>query len=525
LFQLHPRILARYQDRFQYILVDEYQDTNHAQYMLVNLLASQHRNLCVVGDDDQSIYGWRGADIGNILSFEKDYPDTSVIKLEQNYRSTQNILTAAGHMVAHNRDRKEKTLWTDKGAGETITLLEALDEQTEAMTVLDKIQQERSEHGRDLCHFAVLYRINAQSRSFEDQLRRMGLPYVIVGGVRFYERKEVKDILAYLRVLVNPNDSMSLRRIINVPRRGIGPTTQARLETLAAEKGVGLLAALKMVAQADGLREEARQKLQELGEIFTSLAERLSEMEVYEVVQEVVERTGYLVELLAEGTVEAQTRAENVRELVAAAEEFAMRQQDSSLTSFLEEVTLLTSVDTWDSSANAVTLMTLHSAKGLEFPVVFIVGLEEGLFPLSRAMESQQELEEERRLMYVGMTRAQEKLYLARAHWRRRWGGGMGTLPSRFLEEIPGELIEVEGYGIGDLSAAGTDRETRRSYDEEDEFAPRVCVGSVVRHPKFGVGRVLELSGYADDLKLTISFEGQTPKKILARYAQLEILR
>jgi len=348
----------------------------------------------------------------------------------------------------------------------------------------------------------------------------MGLPYVIVGGVRFYERKEVKDILAYLRVLVNPNDSTSLRRIINVPRRGIGPTTQARLETLAAEKGIGLLAALKMVAQIEGLREEARKKLQELVDLFTSLAERLAKMEVYEVVQEVVERSGYLVELLAEGTVESQTRAENVRELVAAAEEFAMRNQDSSLTAFLEEVTLLTSVDTWDSSANAVTLMTLHSAKGLEFPVVFIVGLEEGLFPLSRAMESQQELEEERRLMYVGMTRAQEKLYLARAHWRRRWGGGMGTLPSRFLEEIPAELVEAEGYGVGDLSA-----EERRPVEHDDEFAPRVCVGSMVRHPKFGVGRVLELSGSADDLKLTISFSGQTPKKIFARYVQLEFLR
>jgi len=531
LFQMHPRILARYQERFQYVLVDEYQDTNHAQYMLVNLLASRHRNLCVVGDDDQSIYGWRGADIGNILSFEKDYPDACVVKLEQNYRSTQNILTAAGHVVAYNRGRKEKTLWTEQGSGQSLTLLEALDERTEALTVLDKIQSERSGQGRELADMAVLYRINAQSRNFEDQLRRAGLPYVIVGGVRFYERKEVKDILAYLRVLANPADAISLRRIINVPRRGIGPTNLGKLEDLAAKKGTSLLQAVRMAADADDLPAGLRGKLAEFYGLFDSLADRLDKMEVSEVVQEVIDRTGYLQELIAEGTVEAQTRAENVRELVAAAEEFAMRHEGAALIDFLEEVTLLTSVDTWDTSANAVTLMTLHSAKGLEFPVVFIVGLEEGLFPLSRAMESPQELEEERRLMYVGMTRAKEKLYLSRAHWRRRWGGGMGTLPSRFLEEIPPELIEAEGYGLGDLAAAGSGRTagerrtTRREYDEDDEFAPRVCIGSVVRHPTFGIGRVMELSGYADDLKLTISFGGQTPKKILAKYAQLEILQ
>ena len=525
LFQLHPRILARYQERFQYVLVDEYQDTNRAQYMLVNLLASRHRNLCVVGDDDQSIYGWRGADIGNILSFEKDYPDTRVIKLEQNYRSSQNILTAAGRVVAHNRGRKDKTLWTEQGSGQSLTLLEALDERTEALTVLDKIQAERSRGSRELADMAILYRINAQSRNFEDQLRRAGLPYVIIGGVRFYERKEVKDILAYLRVLVNPADSISLRRIINVPRRGIGPTTLGRLETLAAESKVSLLEAVQMAAESEELSAGLREKLADLHGLFASLTDRLEKLEIAEVVQEIIDRTGYLRELVAEGSVEAQTRAENVRELAAAAEEYAMRAEGAALLDFLEEVTLLTSVDTWDSSANAVTLMTLHSAKGLEFPVVFIVGLEEGLFPLSRAMESQQELEEERRLMYVGMTRAKDKLYLSRAYWRRRWGSGMGTLPSRFLEEIPPELIEVEGYGLGDLSAAGKDRTTRRTYDEDDEFAPRVCIGSVVRHPTFGIGRVMELSGHADDLKLTISFEGQTPKKILAKYAQLEILR
>jgi DNA helicase-2/ATP-dependent DNA helicase PcrA len=480
----------------------------------------------VVGDDDQSIYGWRGADIGNILSFEKDYPKAKVVKLEQNYRSSQNILTAAGQVVSHNRGRKEKTLWTDQGAGEQITLLEALDERTEAMTVLDKIQTGRSQKGRELSDFAVLYRINAQSRSFEDQLRRMGLPYVIVGGVRFYERREVKDILAYLRVIVNPNDAISLRRIINVPKRGIGPTTLGRLEALAAEKGVGLLKALAMGGEIEGLREGIREKLRQLHQLFRDLDERRTQLDVHELVQEIIERTGYLTGLMAEATVESQTRAENVRELVAAAEEFFIRNQEPTLEAFLEEVTLLTSVDTWDSSANAVTLMTLHSAKGLEFPVVFIAGLEEGLFPLSRAMESHEELEEERRLMYVGMTRAREKLFLTRAHWRRRYGGGMGTLPSRFLEEISGELIQVEGYGLGDLSRKKGGREDVDYVpDEDDEFAPRVCVGSVVRHPKFGIGRVMELSGYADDLKLTISFEGQTPKKILARYVQLEVLR
>ncbi len=526
LFQAHPKILARYQNRFQYILVDEYQDTNHAQYMLVNMLASKHRNLCVVGDDDQSIYGWRGADIGNILSFEKDYPDTKVVKLEQNYRSTQNILTAAGHVVAHNRGRKEKTLWTDKGAGEIITLFEALDERSEAMTVLDKIQTERSQNLRALSDFAILYRINAQSRSFEDQLRRIGLPYVIVGGVRFYERKEVKDILAYLRIVANPNDAVSLRRIINVPRRGIGPTTLGKLEALAAEKGVGLLKAIKMAGKMEDLREGIREKLGELHELFRSLMARLKDLDVHEVVQEVVERTGYLTKLMEENTVEAQTRAENVRELVTATEEFFMRDQDASLTGFLEEVSLMTSVDAWDPASNAVTLMTLHSAKGLEFPVVFIAGLEEGLFPLSRAMESPEELEEERRLMYVGMTRAREKLFLSRSHWRRRYGAGMGCLRSRFLDEIPTELVEVEGYGQGDWSPKrDVQADDSRLTGPDDEFTPRVGVGSVVRHPKFGIGKVVELSGYADDLKLTVAFKDKVHKKLLARYARLEILR
>ncbi len=526
LFQLYPAVLGRYQDRFQYILVDEYQDTNHAQYMLVNLLASRHRNLCVVGDDDQSIYGWRGADIGNILSFEKDYPDARVVKLEQNYRSTQNILSAASQVVANNRGRKEKTLWTEKGAGENITLLEALDERMEAMSVLGKLQAECSQNLRALSDFAILYRINAQSRSFEDQLRRLGLPYVIVGGVRFYERKEVKDILAYLRVVVNPNDAISLRRIINVPRRGIGQITLSKLEARALELRVSLLDALEKVGQTEDLREGTRESLRQLYDLFKSLQDRAAELGVDEMVREVVERTGYFVELTAEGTLEAQTRAENVRELVAAAEEFVMRSPDPSLIAFLEEVSLLTSVDTWDQTANVVTLMTLHSAKGLEFPVVFIVGLEEGLFPLSRSMESPEELEEERRLFYVGMTRAQEKLFLSMAHRRRLYGGGLGCLRSRFLDEVPADLMETEGYGVdawGIRTVA--EFEEGRLTDPDDEYVPRVCIGSVVRHPQFGVGRVVDLSGYADDLKLTVVFQDQAPKKLMARYANLELLR
>lgn len=526
LFQLHPRILARYQDRFQYILVDEYQDTNHAQYMLVNLLASRHRNLCVVGDDDQSIYGWRGADIGNILSFEKDYPNAKVVKLEQNYRSTQNILVAASNMVAHNRGRKEKTLWTDKGAGEGITLLEALDERTEAMAVLDKLQVERAQNLRALSDFAVLYRVNAQSRSFEDQLRRMGLPYVIVGGVRFYERREVKDILAYLRVIANPNDALSLRRIINVPRRGIGSTTLGKIEALAFEQKVSLLKALEKAGDIEDLRDDIREGLQELHILFKSLMDGASKMGVDEIIREVVDRTGYITELVAEGTVEAQTRAENVRELVAAADEFVMRSPDPSLVAFLEEVSLLTSVDTWDQTANAVTLMTLHSAKGLEFPVVFIAGLEEGLFPLSRSMESPEELEEERRLFYVGMTRAQEKLFLSLAHRRRRYTGGVGTLRSRFVDEVPAELVEVEGYGLDNWSLRReAEFDEGQLTDADRDVIPRVYVGSVVRHPKFGVGKVVDVSGYADDLKLTVVFENQAPKKLMARYANLELVR
>lgn len=460
LFQLYPDVLKRYQDRFRYILVDEYQDTNHAQYMFVNLLAAQHRNLCVVGDDDQSIYMWRGADLNNILDFEKDYPEARVIRLEQNYRSTQTILSAANAVVQNNLGRKGKTLWTKNPPGEKLSLREALDDRDEALWVVDRIREELRHNHCGLGNFVVLYRTNAQSRVLEDGLRQAGIPYVIVGGVRFYERKEVKDILAYLKLVVNPRDSVSLKRIINMPSRGIGEATIRKLEKLAAEEGISLFEALGHHDKVLNISTPTRGEIDRFWKMiakYTSLkgiwpADRLA--------RELVTETGYISQLQAEGTVDAENRIENVRELLVAVEHFVERSEDPSLEAFLEEVSLLSDIDQWEHRADAVTLMTVHCAKGLEFPVVFITGLEEGLFPLSRAYENPAELEEERRLFYVAMTRAKEKVYLSLAHHRRRYENFFGRPRSRFLDEIPGEFLEVE---CSDLQGSAPEGESNQN--------------------------------------------------------------
>ena len=453
LFTERPQILARYQGRWRYILIDEYQDTNHAQYVLVKLLAQKYRNLCVVGDDDQSIYGFRQADVRNILEFERDYPEARVIKLEQNYRSTGTILEAANEVIDNNVGRKAKRLWTENPAGEPVALSRSFDEREEALFVVDEIQRLcRVEH-RTFSNFALLYRTNAQSRPFEEVLIQRGLPYRIVGGLRFYERKEIRDLLAYLRLVENPADVMSFRRVVNLPRRGIGEATVEKVVEFALAQAMDLLSALAVVEGIPGLTGKAREGLKRFAATLDGVAH--SDGSVLEMTRRLLEETGYLRELQEEHTPEAEARLENIEEFLALTAQFGRESDDPSLGAFLETVSLVAEADTYEPGADAVVLMTLHAAKGLEFPVVFLAGLEEGVFPHARAVE-QGQLEEERRLCYVGMTRAKERLYLTHAGVRALYGEPRPTLPSRFLREIPPELTaSVSRHESKTVTAAG----------------------------------------------------------------------
>ena len=538
-YATHPDLLNRYQERFQYILVDEYQDTNRAQYEWINHLANKYRNLCVVGDDDQSIYAWRGADIRNILEFEKDYPEARVIRLEQNYRSTQLILKAGNEVIRNNKGRKGKELWTENPGGEKIGLVETMDDRDEARWISRKIQEMRNDSGRVLRDFTLLYRTNAQSRTLEDELRRAGLPYVIVGGVRFFERKEVKDVLAYLKVLVNGRDAISFRRMVNTPVRGIGAVSVSRVEQLAVERGMDFLEALYHAGEA-GISGKAHRAAVELGEFLLGLRSRLAEISGAEAARRVLEKTGYLreLELEAAKNVEAETRVQNVNELMAALEEATERPEEgqpvSGLDDFLEEVALVTDIDRWDESVDCVTLMTLHNAKGLEFPVVFITGMEDGLFPISRAMESPNDLEEERRLCYVGITRARERLFLTHANLRRRFGGTQTSLRSRFIDEIPDDLVSRESTSRYYSRSSWPQEEKASAPPFEDDITTprtvetpmgrvRISQGQDVKHPIWGKGRIIQVAGSGDDLRATIRFS-DTTKKVIVKYAALEMI-
>ena len=538
-YATHPDLLNRYQERFQYILVDEYQDTNRAQYEWINRLARKYRNLCVVGDDDQSIYAWRGADIRNILEFEKDYPEARVVRLEQNYRSTQLILKAGNAVIRNNKGRKGKELWTNNPSGERIGLVETLDDRDEARWISRKLQEMRTETGRVLRDFTLLYRTNAQSRTLEDELRRVGLPYVIVGGLRFYERKEVKDVLAYLKILVNGRDVISFRRMVNTPARGLGAVSVGRVEQLAVERGIDYVEALYRAGEA-GLSGKGARAAVNLGEFLLRLRSRLSEISGAEAARDVLEKTGYLRELELEAVknVEAEARVQNVNELMAALEEATERPEEGQgtvgLDDFLEEVALVTDVDRWDESVDRVTLMTLHNAKGLEFPIVFITGMEDGLFPISRAMESPADLEEERRLCYVGITRAQERLFLTHANLRRRYGGTTTSLRSRFIDEIPDELVSRESTSrFYTRSSWQRDEKAADSPFEDDITSPRmvqtptgrvrISRGQDVKHPVWGKGRIVQVAGSGDDLRATIRFS-DTTKKVIVKYAALEMI-
>ena len=536
LFEDHPEVLARYQERFQYLLVDEFQDTNRIQYRLVELLAARYRNLCVVGDDDQSIYRWRGADVGNILGFERDFSGCKTIRLEQNYRSTRTILDAAGAVVAKNVGRKGKTLWTENPSGERITLETLPDDLEESRFVAAEISRLK-QSGRRCRDIAVFYRTNAQSRVLEEALVRERLPYVMFGGVKFFARMEIKDILAYLRVLVNPADSLSARRIINTPTRGIGAATVARIAELEEEAG-GFYPACVLARDRGLLRGAAASRLAAFVTLIEEFRGKLARLDYPQLTAELIEASGYGAFLREERTEEARDRMRNLEELLKGMEEH--RGSEGTLEEYLEQIALVTDLDSYDGSLDRVTLMTLHTAKGLEFPVVFIVGMEEGLFPHSRSADEGDDVEEERRLCYVGMTRAMEKLYLSCARRRRIYGDYQFNPPSRFLAEIPTELLDqlqpaMPTRPSGHNLASVFEQLAPSPFEDDDEessFVERVTVvpdaeeglrlGMRVRHQRFGVGTVRRIEGSGDNQKVTVYFNTVGPKKLLLKFAGLE---
>jgi DNA helicase-2/ATP-dependent DNA helicase PcrA len=513
-----PEALARYRARWTHVLVDEYQDTNRAQYRIVQLLTQEHRNLCVVGDPDQSVYRWRGADLRNILDFEKDYPDCKVVVLDQNYRSTRRILDIASAVIAHNVARKDKRLWTENAEGERAALFQAWDETGEAGFVAQSIRTAHRD-GADYRDVAVFYRTNAQSRVLEDALRRASIPYLIVGGVRFYERREVKDIVAYLRLVVNPADDAAFRRAIAAPARGIGKTTLERLSELARARGLGLLAACGALPRDFGTKP--RQALEDFARLIARLTGRRRDLAVPALVDEVVVLSGYRSALEAQKTAEAAARLENLKELGSAADEFVTAQQtlgaEATLESFLDSIALVADADEFDPEAGGVTLMTLHSAKGLEFPMVFLTGMEEGIFPHSRSMDDPEELEEERRLCYVGITRAKQRLVLTYALHRRSQGYAAGE-PSRFLREIPEPLLtklNARPAEPSPLAARG-----RAEPEEADDFPFRL--GAKLRHARYGEGLLVGLEREGGEVIATVRFASVGRKRLSLQYAHLE---
>ncbi len=539
LFRQNAEILANYTQRFRHILVDEFQDTNRTQYLFLRALAARDRNVFAVGDDDQSIYRWRGAEVRNILDFEQDFPDCKVFRLEQNYRSTSNILEAAHSVIVKNHNRLPKKLWTEREAGEPVALLEAGNEFHEAQIILDKITEEISHHNggtysRSFRDFAILYRTNAQSRVIEDTLRRAGIPYIIVGGLRFYERKEVKDVLAYMRLAANPADAVSLRRIINYPLRGIGETTIKKLEEFARANNLTLLKALGRVGEIPTIKAGSRDKVLAFYSFIDRYVSLKNELSLLEWANAVVDATGIVRLLKSENALE---RVENINEVLRSIHEYAGQFRDATIEGYLERVSLITDIDRWDEKSNAVTLMTLHSAKGLEFPIVFISGLEEGLFPLIRTGDVDSDLEEERRLFYVGTTRAKEKLFLSYAATRSRFTGNAkgltynNNLPSRFLAELDQRFVQHES--VRRPRTFETREADGEKYFGHEQIMPdyenesqekEIQVGKMVKHPQFGLGEILAVDGKGENLKLTIAFENVGTKKILVQYGNLQIL-
>ncbi|WP_043025756.1 DNA helicase PcrA, partial [Streptococcus equi] len=565
LFDQNPDVLAYYQQRYQYIHVDEYQDTNHAQYQLVTLLASRFKNICVVGDADQSIYGWRGADMQNILDFEKDYPDARVVLLEENYRSTKKILQAANEVIQHNRHRRPKKLWTQNADGEQIVYYRANDERDEAVFVASTISNMCLELGKSFKDFAVLYRTNAQSRTIEEALLKSNIPYTMVGGTKFYSRKEIRDVIAYLTVVANPSDNLSFERIVNEPKRGVGPGTLDKLRQFAYGQGQSLLEAASSLEQSP-LKGKAAQAMLALASLLSDLRADLDQLSITALAEALLEKTGYLDMLRVQNTLESQARIENIEEFLSVTKSFddlsAQRQEHEAgidrLGRFLNDLALIADSDDGNAETAEVTLMTLHAAKGLEFPVVFLIGMEEGVFPLARAAEDQDELEEERRLAYVGITRAEECLFLTNANTRTLFGKSSYNRPTRFLKEMSENLLSFQGlarpahasfgvtfsqqgqrqFGTGmSLSEAIQSRKSMAqparaaSKPTPLPFGPNAAtskqaidwqIGDIAHHKKWGAGTVLEVKGSGKTMELTISFPDVGLKKLLASVAPIE---
>ncbi|WP_179295564.1 DNA helicase PcrA [Bacillus sp. FJAT-45350] len=535
LFKLVPEVLEYYQRKFQYVLVDEYQDTNRAQYMLVKMISDRLKNICVVGDSDQSIYRWRGADIKNILSFEQDYPNAQVILLEQNYRSTKTILNAANQVIEKNLNRKPKKLWTENDEGQKITYYQADSEQDESYFVVGKIKEAVQSGQYKNSDIAILYRTNAQSRVMEEMLLKSNIDYNIVGGTKFYDRKEIKDVLAYLRLIANPDDDISLLRVINVPKRGIGAATMDKVAQFAANQDITIFRALQEVEQI-GLSARVVTKLHDFATKMNNWIQMQEFLSVTELVEELLEQTGYREALKNEKTLEAQSRLENIDEFLSVTQDFEKKNDDKSLVAFLTDLALIADIDKLDEDeeepTDAVVLMTLHSAKGLEFPIVFLVGMEEGVFPHSRSLFEEEEMEEERRLAYVGITRAEQKLHLTNARMRTLFGRTNTNPPSRFIAEVPEELLENLNEDKPMPQWAKTSRSTSPS-PTRPVSRPKMnttggeqfqwSVGDKAEHGKWGIGTVVSLKGEGDSVELDIAFPPPTGiKRLFAKFAPIK---
>ena len=530
LLQSNEAVLDKYSKRFRYVMIDEYQDTNHAQYLLAKLLASHWKNIAVVGDADQSIYAWRGADIQNILDFEKDYPNCTSIKLEQNYRSTKIILDAANAVIENNEGRPKKNLWTDKTEGAKIQHFTAQSEHEEAAFIGDTIAKKHDIHGVPYGDMAILYRTNAQSRVLEEALIKRALPYTMVGGTKFYDRKEIKDVLAYLRVLYNPFDDLSLLRIINVPKRSIGATTVAKLQDYARANGTSLFMTLTQLHLVDTIKGKTKEKLEEFGILIFTLVAEMEDKTVLDILESILDRTGYLAQLEESTDPQDQARAENIGELLSVAKDFQDTNPTGTVEDFLEQVALVNDVDSFEQEESKVTLMTLHAAKGLEFPIVFLGGLEEGLFPHSRTLMNPEEIEEERRLAYVGITRAEKELYISNATTRTVFGRTSSYLPSRFIDEIPEELVDglrakrkvpddIKRHVPQHMSV--TSRPVTKPIIRNEVIADWK-VGDTAIHSKWGNGKVINVAGKGAGMKLTIEFPTQGVRVVMAKFAPVK---
>ncbi len=538
LFRKEEEVLDYYQRKFKYVFVDEYQDTNKSQYELIRLISGRYKNICVVGDPDQSIYKFRGADISNILNFEKDFENATTILLEQNYRSTKNILGVANHVIKNNFERKDKNLWTANEEGQKVVVESLLDEKEEASFVASKIMELLGE-GYSLNDMAILYRTNAQSRSFEEAFMRDSIPYKIVGGLRFYDRKEIKDIMAYLKVIQNPADNVSLKRIINVPKRGIGPATINKIEEYASQNDESMYSVMMDIDKVDTLSAGPKKKIKDFVNMMNEFAAMSKVLSVDEFIEKLVYGVGYIDELEKEGGIEAETRLQNIKEFISVALDYEVKNPNGSLEDFLSTISLLSDVDKTEDRENSVTLLTVHSAKGLEFPVVFLVGMEEGLFPISRALDSESELEEERRLCYVAITRAEKLLFVTYAKIRTIYGRTSYTLPSRFLDEMPEDLIESStGKGKSISIDAGTFNSSREVFIQVKDYTGKakerivssrineedISTGRKVRHNKWGIGTIVQIKDSKDDKELVVAFDGVGLKRLLLSIAPIEIL-